>query len=200
MSFNNLAGLIFRESDFAGAEELYRKALAGYERTLGPEHPFTLSCIYNLGVLLGEKGDSSASEAMHQRALAGRENSLGTKHPDTLMSLAALEALQEPKCAPEGVERLMQAVLSGQAISTDKRGSKVAAKSVTKVLQSLTERERRVLIMRFGLDDGKVLTSQEIGKALKVNQSKIRMIEAKAIRQLKHPMRLGALQGIDASS
>jgi DNA-directed RNA polymerase sigma subunit (sigma70/sigma32) len=54
--------------------------------------------------------------------------------------------------------------------------------------------------MRFGLDDGKVLTSKEIGKALKVNQSKIRMIEAKAIRQLKHPMRLGVLQGIDASS
>ena len=200
MSFNNLAGLIFRESDFAEAERLYRKALAGYERTLGPEHPFTLSCIYNLGVLLEEKGDSSASEAMHRRALAGREKSLGAKHPDTLMSLAALEALQGPKCAPEGVERLMQAVLSGQPIPAEKRGSKVASKSVSEVLQSLNDGERRVLAMRFGLEDGKALTPAEIGKALKVNQSRIRMIEAKAIRKLKHPARLRILQGIDASS
>jgi RNA polymerase sigma factor (sigma-70 family) len=200
MSFNNLAGLIFRESDFAGAEGLYREALVGYQRTLGAEHPFTLSCIYNLGVLLQEKGDSAGSEAMHQRALAGREKLLGTKHPDTLMRLAALESLRGLKCAPEAIERLMQAVLSDKAIPTEKRGAKVASKSVTEVLQTLNDRERRVLAMRFGLEDGNVLTSAEIGKALNVNQSRIRMIQAKAIRKLKAPARMRILQGIDASS
>ena len=130
---------------------------------------------------------------MHRRALAGREKSFGTKHPDTLMSLAALEALQGPKCAPEGIKRLMQAVY-GQEISTEKRETKVASKSVTEVLRSLNDRERRVLAMRFGLEDGKALTSAEISKALKVNQSRIRMIEAKAIRKLKHPKSLRILQ------
>ena len=194
MALNNLAGLILGEGDFVTAENLYLKSLKGYEKSLGPEHPFTLSCIYNLGVLLGEKGDSSGSEAMHRRALAGREKSLGTRHPDTLMSLAALEALQGTKCASEGVERLMQAVLSGQAIPEQKQGAKVALKSVTEVLQSLNDGERRVLAMRFGLDDGKAQTPEEIGKALKVNQSRIRMIEAKAIRKLKHPKSLRILQ------
>ena len=109
------------------------------------------------------------------------------------MSLAALEALQGPKCAPEGIKRLMQAVY-GQEISTEKRETKVASKSVTEVLRSLNDRERRVLAMRFGLEDGKALTSAEISKALKVNQSRIRMIEAKAIRKLKHPKSLRILQ------
>jgi RNA polymerase primary sigma factor len=88
----------------------------------------------------------------------------------------------------------MQAVLSGQAIPKQKRGGKVALKSVTEVLQSLNDGERRVLAMRFGLDDGKAQTPEEIGKALKVNQSRIRMIEAKAIRKLKHPARMRILQ------
>jgi RNA polymerase sigma factor (sigma-70 family) len=130
---------------------------------------------------------------MHRRALAGREKSLGAKHPDTLMSLAALEALHGQKCAPEGVKRLMQAVY-GQENPTEKREAKVASKSVNEVLQSLNDGERRVLAMRFGLEDGKALTPAEIGKALKVNQSRIRMIEAKAIRKLKHPKILRILR------
>lgn len=194
MALNNLAGLILGEGDFVTAENLYLKSLKGYEKSLGPEHPFTLSCIYNLGVLLGEKGDSAASEAMHRRALEGRQKSLGTKHPDTLMSLAALEALQGPKCDPEGLEKLMQAVLPGQAIPEQKQGAKVNLKSVTEVLRSLNDSERRVLAMRFGLDGSKAQTPEEIGKNLRMNHARIRMIEAKAIRKLKHPKSLRILQ------
>ena len=48
--------------------------------------------------------------------------------------------------------------------------------------------------MRFGLDGGKAQTSEEIGKNLKMNHARIRMIEAKAIRKLKHPKSLRILQ------
>jgi len=110
------------------------------------------------------------------------------------MSLAALEALRGPQCDHEGVERLIQTVFSGQALPNGMRKVQAAMKSVTEVLQSLNDRERRVLAMRFGLDDGKTFRPWEIGQALKINPARIRMIEAKAIRKLQHPKNLRILK------
>jgi len=63
------------------------------------------------------------------------------------------------------------------------------------VLGSLTERERKVLEMRFGLVDGYVRTLEEVGKQYKVTRERIRQIEAKALRKLRHPTRARQLQG-----
>src|SRR6266496_61706 len=63
------------------------------------------------------------------------------------------------------------------------------------VLASLTERERKVLEMRFGLVDGYVRTLEEVGKQYKVTRERIRQIEAKALRKLRHPTRARQLQG-----
>ncbi len=57
------------------------------------------------------------------------------------------------------------------------------------VLGTLTEREQRVLKLRFGLDDGKARTLEEVGKEFKVTRERIRQIEAKALRKLRHPSR-----------
>src|SRR6266540_1265074 len=57
------------------------------------------------------------------------------------------------------------------------------------VLGSLTERERKVLELRFGLVDGYVRTLEEVGKQYKVTRERIRQIEAKALRKLRHPTR-----------
>ena len=57
------------------------------------------------------------------------------------------------------------------------------------VLDSLTEREREVLRLRFGLDDGRSRTLEEVGKEFKVTRERIRQIEAKALRKLRHPSR-----------
>lgn len=57
------------------------------------------------------------------------------------------------------------------------------------VLESLTEREKKVLILRFGLDDGRARTLEEVGKEFNVTRERIRQIEAKALRKLRHPSR-----------
>ena len=57
------------------------------------------------------------------------------------------------------------------------------------VLDTLTPREEKVLRLRFGLDDGKARTLEEVGKEFNVTRERIRQIEAKALRKLRHPSR-----------
>ena len=60
---------------------------------------------------------------------------------------------------------------------------------IEEVLKTLTEREAKVLKMRFGLGDGNEHTLEEVGQQFKVTRERIRQIEAKALRKLKHPSR-----------
>ena len=57
------------------------------------------------------------------------------------------------------------------------------------VLSTLTPREEKVLRLRFGLDDGRSRTLEEVGREFKVTRERIRQIEAKALRKLRHPSR-----------
>jgi RNA polymerase primary sigma factor len=63
------------------------------------------------------------------------------------------------------------------------------------VLCSLNERERKVLELRFGLGDGYSRTLEEVGKQFRVTRERIRQIEAKALRKMRHPTRLRQLHG-----
>ena len=63
------------------------------------------------------------------------------------------------------------------------------------VLCSLTERERRVLELRFGLGDGCARTLEEVGSQFRVTRERIRQIEAKALRKMRHPTRIRQLRG-----
>ncbi len=68
---------------------------------------------------------------------------------------------------------------------------------ISKLLETLTEREQRVLILRFGLQDGRTRTLEEVGKEFNVTRERIRQIEAKALRKLRHPSRARMLKGYD---
>jgi RNA polymerase primary sigma factor len=63
------------------------------------------------------------------------------------------------------------------------------------VLMSLSEREQRVLALRFGLGDGYSRTLEEVGRKFAVTRERIRQIEAKALRKMRHPTRIRQLHG-----
>jgi RNA polymerase primary sigma factor len=71
----------------------------------------------------------------------------------------------------------------------DAASHQLLKEQVEDVLGGLTDRERKVLQLRFGLDDGRSRTLEEVGKEFKVTRERIRQIEAKALRKLRHPSR-----------
>lgn len=68
---------------------------------------------------------------------------------------------------------------------------------IKSLLDTLTPREKRVIMLRFGLNDGKSRTLEEVGKEFDVTRERIRQIEAKALRKLRHPSRARFLKGYD---
>jgi RNA polymerase primary sigma factor len=62
------------------------------------------------------------------------------------------------------------------------------------ILRTLTAREERIVKMRFGLEDGSEHTLEEVGENFQVTRERIRQIEAKALRKLRHPSRSGKLK------
>jgi len=74
-------------------------------------------------------------------------------------------------------------------IPADAAAFTLLREQLSEVLETLTEREQKVLRLRFGLDDGHARTLEEVGKEFNVTRERIRQIEAKALRKLRHPSR-----------
>ena len=127
------------------------------------------------------------------------------------------ETAKEMQVTPEEIENLMKISQQPKSLSTpvgddkeatleqfvsdqsqptlyDQVSRELLKEALNKVLETLSPREKKVLIMRFGLDDGKSKTLEEVGKEFKVTRERIRQIEAKAIRKLKHPTRARKLK------
>jgi RNA polymerase primary sigma factor len=65
---------------------------------------------------------------------------------------------------------------------------------VNEILESLSPREARILRLRFGLDDGNPYTLEEVGEKFGLTRERIRQIEGKALRRLRHPLRARQLK------
>ncbi|HIZ06431.1 MAG TPA: RNA polymerase sigma factor RpoD [Candidatus Eubacterium avistercoris] len=74
-------------------------------------------------------------------------------------------------------------------VPSDAAAFTLLKEQLVEVLGTLTEREQKVLRLRFGLDDGRARTLEEVGKEFSVTRERIRQIEAKALRKLRHPSR-----------
>ena len=74
-------------------------------------------------------------------------------------------------------------------IYPEKAEEKMLREQLLQVLDTLTPRENEVLLMRYGLRDGRPKTLEEVGKEFNVTRERIRQIEAKALRKLRHPNR-----------
>lgn len=118
--------------------------------------------------------------------------------PDRVREL--LQLAQEPVSleTPVGEEEdahLEDFVQDEEAgIPVDEAGRQLLRRELMSVLKSLTPREERVITLRFGLDDGRPRTLEELGKEFNVTRERIRQIEAKALRKLRHPSRAKRLR------
>jgi RNA polymerase primary sigma factor len=124
-----------------------------------------------------------------------KEMQLAVDEVENLMKIS-----QQPKSLSTPVgddkEATLEQFVADQSQPTlyDKVSRELLKDALSKVLDTLSPRERKVLIMRFGLEDGKPKTLEEVGKEFKVTRERIRQIEAKAIRKLKHPTRARKLR------
>ncbi|KAF8538700.1 hypothetical protein BDD12DRAFT_884441 [Trichophaea hybrida] len=81
-------GSVLREKgDYPGALEWYQRALDGKEKTLGKDHPSTLSTVHNMALVFGSQGEYGKALEWYQRALDGKEKTLGKDHPSTLTTV-----------------------------------------------------------------------------------------------------------------
>lgn len=134
----------------------------------------------------------------------GREPSVKEIAKEMEMKVEEVENLmkisQQPKSLSTPVGDDKEATLEqfvadqNQPTLYDKVSRELLKDALGKVLETLSPRERKVLMMRFGLEDGKPKTLEEVGREFRVTRERIRQIEAKAIRKLKHPTRARKLK------
>ena len=134
----------------------------------------------------------------------GREPSTKEVAKEMQMTIDEIENLmkisQQPKSLSTPVGDDKEATLEqfvadvNQPTLYDKVSRELLKDALNKVLDTLSPREKKVLIMRFGLEDGKPKTLEEVGREFRVTRERIRQIEAKAIRKLKHPTRARKLK------
>ena len=81
-----MGGAFQKQGDLDRAMEHYHKALAIYEKALGPEHPNTLGTVFNMGALRFDSGDKAAAKALFARAAEGYAKCYGPAHSETLQA------------------------------------------------------------------------------------------------------------------
>ncbi len=107
-----------------------------------------------------------------------------------IMRVAQEPVSMETPIGPEEDSRLMDFIRDEDALAPDEAALKtITNEDIDSVLKTLTPREEAVIRLRFGLKDGRSHTLEEVGLEFDVTRERIRQIEAKALRKLRHPVR-----------
>ncbi|MBR5452047.1 MAG: RNA polymerase sigma factor RpoD [Clostridia bacterium] len=107
-----------------------------------------------------------------------------------IMRVAQEPVSMETPIGPEEDSRLMDFIRDEDALAPDDAALKtITNEDIDSVLKTLTPREEQVIRLRFGLKDGRCHTLEEVGSEFNVTRERIRQIEAKALRKLRHPVR-----------
>lgn len=120
----------------------------------------------------------------------GAEMDMPTKKVREILKIAQEPVSLETPIGEEDDSHLGDFIEDQDATSpADHAAYEMMKKQLENVLDTLTDREENVLRLRFGLDDGRTRTLEEVGKVFGVTRERIRQIEAKALRKLRHPSR-----------
>lgn len=134
--------------------------------------------------LLHENGYEPSEE------LIAEKMNLPVERIREIMRVAQEPVSMETPIGPEEDSRLMDFIKDADALAPDEAALKtITNEDIDSVLKTLTPREEAVIRLRFGLYDGRCHTLEEVGSEFNVTRERIRQIEAKALRKLRHPVR-----------
>lgn len=134
--------------------------------------------------LLHENGKEATEEEI------AKEMNLPVSRVREIMRVAQEPVSMETPIGPEEDSRLMDFIRDDDALAPDDAAMKtIINEDIDAVLKTLTKREEDVIRLRFGLLDGRCHTLEEVGLEFNVTRERIRQIEAKALRKLRHPVR-----------
>ena len=120
----------------------------------------------------------------------GAEMDIVTDKVRDILKIAQEPVSLETPIGEEDDSHLGDFIEDNEAISpADSAAYQMLKEQLESVLDTLTDREENVLRLRFGLEDGRTRTLEEVGKVFGVTRERIRQIEAKALRKLRHPSR-----------
>ena len=139
--------------------------------------------------LLHENGVEPSDE------LIAEKMDLPVERVREIMRVAQEPVSMETPIGPEEDSRLMDFIRDEDALAPDEAALKtITNEDIDGVLRTLTPREESVIRLRFGLQDGRCHTLEEVGKQFDVTRERIRQIETKALRKLRHPSRADKLR------
>lgn len=134
--------------------------------------------------LLHENGKEPSEEMIADKM------ELSVERVREIMRVAQEPVSMETPIGPEEDSRLMDFIRDEDALAPDEAALKsITNEDIDSVLKSLLPREEQVIRLRFGLQDGRCHTLEEVGTRFQVTRERIRQIEAKALRKLRHPVR-----------